>query len=72
MHFLSHLLPRSCLPKTQQLDEVDGVVEVSWVQPRILHREQIASLAERLQAWSESVETLVTSIRADAPELLVQ
>ena len=53
----------------QTLDEVDGAAEIAWVQPRILDRSQIGSLATRLHSWSDSVSNLVTSMRAEAPEL---
>ncbi len=33
------------------LDEVDQVTKISWVQPRVLSREQIGALADRLGTW---------------------
>ena len=48
---------------------MDGAAEIAWVQPRILDRSQIGSLATRLHSWSDSVSNLVTSMRAEAPEL---
>ena len=58
-------------PCFQTLDEVDGFADVTWVQPRILSREQIASLASRLHNWSDSVSSLVTTMRGQAPELFL-
>ena len=55
--------------RTQTLDEVDSAAEIAWVQPRILDRSQIGSLATRLHSWSDSVSNLVTSMRTEAPEL---
>jgi 26S proteasome regulatory subunit N9 len=33
------------------LDQVDETVKIEWVQPRVLDREQIGSLAKRLEGW---------------------
>ncbi|BES94496.1 26S proteasome non-ATPase regulatory subunit [Nesidiocoris tenuis] len=44
------------------IDQVDGTVHMTWVQPRVLDKQQIASMAERLDSWCtevQSVETLL-------------
>lgn len=33
------------------IDEVDGVVNVSYVKPRVLDKGQIGALKERIDAW---------------------
>lgn len=40
------------------IDEVDKVVQFTWVQPRVLGKDQISSIAERLGDWAEKVFTL--------------
>lgn len=39
-----------------KIDQVDKIVMVSWVQPRVLDLEQINSLKERLNDWIEKVQ----------------
>ena len=35
------------------MDQVDGSVEVSWVQPRVLDQTQIEMLSSQLSQWSD-------------------
>ena len=50
------------------LDQVDQKAQITWVQPRVLSREQVAKLAERLAAWNAKLHTVEERI---APEVLV-
>ena len=50
------------------IDQVDGKASINWVQPRVLSREQIGSLAKRLQVWNDKLHGVEERI---APELLV-
>jgi len=54
------------------LDEVDGIVQVKWVQPRTLDLAQIRSLADRLGSWNETVKETILKIQTETPELFVQ
>ena len=50
------------------LDQVDQKAQITWVQPRVLSREQVGALAKRLEDWAAklgSVEQRLT------PEVLV-
>ncbi|KAG8893493.1 26S proteasome regulatory subunit [Tulasnella sp. 408] len=40
------------------LDQVDQKAQISWVQPRVLSRAQIGSLADRLERWSQSLSNV--------------
>ncbi|KAI1294125.1 hypothetical protein F5Y03DRAFT_399745 [Xylaria venustula] len=40
------------------IDQVDEVVNFTWVQPRILDMSQIASMSQRLGEWGENVNKL--------------
>jgi 26S proteasome regulatory subunit N9 len=51
-----------------ELDQVAGTAHISWVQPRVLRREQIAALAGRLEAWCTRLGAVEQRIQ---PELLV-
>ncbi|EIW74854.1 hypothetical protein CONPUDRAFT_132470 [Coniophora puteana RWD-64-598 SS2] len=48
------------------LDQVSGVAHITWVQPRVLSREQIGHLASRLQGWMDRLASVEGRI---APEV---
>ncbi|XP_052170402.1 26S proteasome non-ATPase regulatory subunit 13 homolog B-like [Diospyros lotus] len=52
------------------IDQVDGIVHVSWVQPRVLGISQIKSLRERLDNWVDKVHTALLSVEAETPDLV--
>jgi 26S proteasome regulatory subunit N9 len=51
------------------LDQVDEKAIITWVQPRVLSREQIGGLAQRLDEWVQKLTKVEERI---APEVLVQ
>ncbi|XP_076925052.1 26S proteasome non-ATPase regulatory subunit 13 homolog B-like [Bidens hawaiensis] len=52
------------------IDQVDGTVYVSWVQPRVLGISQIKSLRDRLDSWLGKVHTALVSVEAETPDLV--
>ncbi|XP_043717491.1 26S proteasome non-ATPase regulatory subunit 13 homolog B-like [Telopea speciosissima] len=52
------------------IDQVEGTVHVSWVQPRVLGIPQIKSLCDRLDNWLEKVHTALLSVEAETPDLV--
>ncbi|KAI4314532.1 hypothetical protein L6164_027431 [Bauhinia variegata] len=52
------------------IDQVEGTVHVSWVQPRVLGIPQIKSLRDRLDNWLGKVHTALLSIEAETPDLI--
>lgn len=52
------------------VDQVEGVVHVSWVQPRVLGIPQIKSLRDRLDNWITKVHTTLLSVEAETPDLV--
>lgn len=56
---------------TANLDEVEGVARVSWVQPRVLGREQLVELRDRMTAWHGKVKEALIFMEGETPELLV-
>uniref|UniRef100_A0A7N0UZ13 PCI domain-containing protein n=1 Tax=Kalanchoe fedtschenkoi TaxID=63787 RepID=A0A7N0UZ13_KALFE len=53
------------------IDQVEGTVHVSWVQPRVLGIPQIKSLRDRLDSWLGKVHTALLSVEAETPDLIV-
>ncbi|CAA7263988.1 unnamed protein product [Cyclocybe aegerita] len=51
------------------LDQVDAKAQITWVQPRVLSREQIGGLAKRLEQWVNKLNQVEERI---APEVLAQ
>jgi len=53
------------------IDEVEQVVNFTWVQPRILNLRQIGGMRDRLQVWVENVKNALTLIENQiTPELV--
>ncbi|XXG43809.1 hypothetical protein AAC387_Pa01g3764 [Persea americana] len=52
------------------IDQVEGTVYISWVQPRVLGIPQIKSLCNRLDSWAEKVHTALLSVEAETPDLV--
>ncbi|KAJ3268004.1 26S proteasome regulatory subunit [Borealophlyctis nickersoniae] len=57
-----------------KIDEVDNIVAVSWVQPRVLDKTQIGTIRDRLSEWSGKVRHQVIALEAEegAKEVFVQ
>lgn len=53
------------------IDEVEQMVHMTWVQPRVLDLAQIAHMRDRLSEWCDKVKTQVYSVEDQGPELLV-
>ncbi|KAH8653321.1 hypothetical protein BX600DRAFT_74945 [Xylariales sp. PMI_506] len=51
------------------IDEVDEVVNFTWVQPRVLDMSQIASMGARLGEWGENVNKLGNWIEATGQDI---
>lgn len=52
------------------IDEVEQVVSISWVQPRVLDKDQIALMVKQLEGWTERVRTTLHAVEDQTPELL--
>ncbi|KXJ14016.1 26S proteasome non-ATPase regulatory subunit 13 [Exaiptasia diaphana] len=53
------------------IDEVEQMVHMTWVQPRVLDQNQIANMRDRLTVWCDKVKTQVHSVEDEVPELIV-
>ncbi|PPQ77177.1 hypothetical protein CVT24_009880 [Panaeolus cyanescens] len=49
------------------LDQVEEKALITWVQPRVLSREQIGVLAKRLEAWSDRLKGVEQRIAPEVP-----
>lgn len=52
------------------IDQVEGTVYVSWVQPRVLGIPQVKSLRDQLDSWLGKVHTALISVEAETPDLV--
>jgi 26S proteasome regulatory subunit N9 len=52
------------------IDEVAGVVNMKWVQPRVLDRPQAASMVKTFDDWMASVTSMEKLIETHASEIL--
>jgi len=53
-----------------KIDQVDNIVEVSWVAPRVLTMPQVQALKERLNSWLEKVEATAGNLEQEAVGLI--
>eukprot|EP00386_Alphamonas_edax_P004895 GDKI01015409.1.p1 GENE.GDKI01015409.1~~GDKI01015409.1.p1 ORF type:complete len:414 (-),score=175.88 GDKI01015409.1:325-1479(-) len=54
-----------------QIDQVDQIVRVTWIRPRILDKERLELMKERVEQWAGAAKTLLLSLEELTPELLV-
>lgn len=52
------------------IDQVSGVVNMTWVQPRVLNSEQVSVMANTLDAWISSITNMEKLIETRASEIL--
>lgn len=55
-----------------EIDEIDNVVRVHWVQPKVLDLDGIKQLQTRLDDWQVKVSQVGELSVKDAGELMVQ
>jgi len=53
-----------------RIDEVDQSVMLTWVQPRVLDRQQVESLTSKIDSWCQSVLSMEMMIDNKAGEIL--
>ena len=54
------------------IDQVNRIVNVTWVQPRVLSPAQIYQMSERVGAWRADVESMEAIVRENAKEILMK
>jgi len=52
------------------IDQVDRKVHMSWVQPRVLDRQQISVMQERLDQWCKDVQSMEMLLEVKAQDIL--
>ena len=53
-----------------RIDEVDQSVMLTWVQPRVLDRQQVESMTRKIESWCQSVQSMELMIDNKAGEIL--
>ena len=52
-----------------KIDEIDGTCTVEWVLPRVLAKEQIQMMHDRLKTWCSTVDGTLGFLEGETPEL---
>lgn len=52
------------------IDQVDGRVHMTWVQPRVLDKQQIATMVKRLDVWCKDVKNMEQLLETQAHDFL--
>jgi len=53
-----------------RIDQVDGSVHMTWVQPRVLDKNQVEVMMKKIDAWGQSVSSMEMMIENEAGEIL--
>lgn len=53
-----------------RIDQVDGVVHLTWVQPRVLDKEQLKVMMTKIDSWCSAVSQMETLIENKAGDIL--
>ena len=53
-----------------RIDEVEQSVMLTWVQPRVLDRQQLVTMTNKIGSWCESVQSMELTIETRAGEIL--
>jgi 26S proteasome regulatory subunit N9 len=53
-----------------RIDQVSGVVDMTWVQPRVLDKDQVKVMMKKIESWSLSVSNMELMIENQAGEIL--
>ncbi|CAH8593180.1 unnamed protein product [Schistosoma margrebowiei] len=67
-HFLMKALSLKLIKG--RIDEVNQCVSLTWLQPRVLDKEQIGSMCARLKEWSSTVEGMKNLVEVDTKSIL--
>lgn len=51
------------------IDQVEKMIRISWVQPRVLDKNQMAELRDRLTEWGKKVNQTLLYVEDQTPEL---
>lgn len=54
------------------IDQVDEVVVVTWVQPRVLEMDQIDGMRRKLEAWDDQVKRISSFVGTQGGEVFAQ
>ncbi|XP_063231619.1 26S proteasome non-ATPase regulatory subunit 13 [Bacillus rossius redtenbacheri] len=52
------------------IDQVNGWVHITWVQPRVLDKQQISSMVQRLETWCKDVNGMSGLLESKAQDIL--
>jgi len=53
-----------------RIDEVEQLVSLTWVQPRVLDRDQLLAMTRKIESWANSVNGMEVMIENKAGEIL--
>ena len=53
-----------------RIDNVDQTVSLTWVQPRVLDKQQLVTMTKKIESWCQSVQSMEVLIENKAGEIL--
>jgi len=52
------------------IDQVEQTVRIKWVQPRVLDKNQIGNMRDRMSDWAKEVHQIALYVEQNAPDLI--
>ncbi len=52
-----------------KMDEVEQIIRVTWLRPRVLNKVQMTQLNDKLKSWAQTVKNTLLFIEGETPEL---
>ena len=53
------------------IDQIDQSVSITWVQPRVLDKDQLSLLCSQLDTWASRVKETLVTVEDQTPELIL-
>ncbi|GMT14884.1 hypothetical protein PFISCL1PPCAC_6181 [Pristionchus fissidentatus] len=71
---VEHLVMRALSKKLIRgsIDQVNGLVLISWVQPRVLNEDQLRGVSKRINEWTKDVCGMENLVAANARDILTK
>uniref|UniRef100_A0A914ZN95 26S proteasome non-ATPase regulatory subunit 13 n=2 Tax=Parascaris univalens TaxID=6257 RepID=A0A914ZN95_PARUN len=54
------------------IDQVNQLINITWVQPRVLSPQQILAMSERIGTWGKDVDSMETIVKDNARDILTK
>jgi len=54
------------------IDQVEGLVKVTWIMPRVLNIERINIMREKIDQWNKGLDGLIRKIEKEENKMIIE